>query len=317
MDLKIAIVIDNVLDDYKKRMLDGIKGALEKRYEVGVVPFNEDFMKNVRGYDLAFNMATGGGKDTRQIHATAVLDFLGIPYTTASAYTHAICMDKSVTKSILMKHGFGTANFIVVLPGEKPPKDHGLNYPLIVKLAREGSSKGLRKESVVHNYEELLEAVKWAQESFNEELVVEEFIDGVEITVGMLESEGGIEVLPIPEISFEKLPEGFERFQTDRVKNNPEYYKYLEYIFPARLPDDVMERIREDAKRIFRVLRLRDYGRIDMRVKDGEYYVLEVNSLPLLVPGYSDIPKAAAQAGMSYDEVIYRIVDSARRRYGI
>ncbi len=314
--MRVALVCDAELDEHKKEMLSSVKNALEKEYEVKVVPFDEDFMHRIKGFDIAFNMATSGGEDSRQVHVPAILDLMGVPYTAAPAMTHAICIDKAVTKSVLMSHGLGTARFFVVHPGERVPEDHSLDYPLIVKPLHEGSSKGLRKESVVKNLESLKNAVKWIHENFKEGALVEEFIEGTEVTVGLLEAEGDVRVLPLLEIDFSGLPEGVERFYSDRVKNQG-LDVYIKYHAPARLPEKMYRTVEEAAKRAFRILGLRDYARMDVRIKEDKYYILDVNSLPLLVPEYSDITKMAKAAGMSYDDLVLSIIRSARRRYGI
>lgn len=313
--MKIAIATDKILDENKKEMLNSVLKALSKEYETGVVKFDEDFMREIKKYDLVFNMSTSGGKDTRQLHVPAVLDLMGVPYTGAPASTHALCMDKSFTKAILEKHGISTAGFFVVHPSEEIP-DHDLKYPLIVKPIREGSSKGLRKDSVVSERESLERAVKWIHENFKEAALVEEFIDGKEVTIGLLEEENNLRVFPIIEIDFSNLPDGVEKFYSDRVKNQG-YDRYVTYHIPARLSKSMENTLREAAKRVFKVLGLRDYARMDVRIKNDNYYVLDVNSLPLLVPGYSDILKMAEADGLSYDDLVFKIVQSARRRYGI
>ncbi len=314
--MKVAVVVDEQLNEHKVRMRDAVVRAISKKYEVEVVPFDRNFLNKITGFDIAFNMATGGGRDSRQLHVPAVLDLMGIPYTTSSASTHAMCLDKSVTKAILIKHGIGTANFMVIHPGDGVPENHGLNYPLIVKPVREGSSKGLRKDSVVWTLEELKRAVDRIHRDFSESALVEEFIEGTEVTVGGLETRKGLRVFPVIEIDFSKLPEGVERFYSDRVKNG-EYESYVEYHIPARLSEEMVSVLSEVVRRVFRILDLRDYARMDIRIKNGRYYVLDVNSLPLLVPDYSDIIKMAKADGMDYDELILAILESAMRRYGL
>ena len=124
-----------------------------------------------------------------------------------------------------------------------------------------------------------------------------------------------LEVLPLLEIDFSHLPEGVERFYSDRVKNHIDHY--LRFHCPAHLPHSMVEKIENGCRKIFRLLELQDYARIDIRVKDGEYYVLEVNSLPLLVPVYSDITKMAKAAGYIYEGLILRILAYSFKRWGI
>ena len=315
--MRIALVVDEVLDKYKKKMIKAIQESLEGIYENEVVPFNEDFMKKIKEFDLAMNIATGGGKEARQLHVASVLDLMGIPYTGSPPLTHAFCIDKSVTKAIVKQYGIDTPEFFVVRPGEDVPKDHGLEYPLLVKLVRQGSSKGLRKESVANDYDELVKNVRWVHENFKEPALVEEFIDGTELTIAFVEDESGINVLPPMEIDFSRLPDGIERFFSDRVKNSGEFDEYIDYYVPARLSDEELEKVIEVSKRTFEVLGFRGYGRIDMRIKDGKYHILEVNSLPMLVPDYSNIPLIFEKTGKTYKDMILSIVNAAKKRFGI
>ena len=315
--MRIALVVDEVLDKYKKKMIKAIQESLDGIYENEVVPFNEDFMRKIKEYDLAMNIATGGGKEARQLHVASVLDLMGIPYTGSPPLTHAFCIDKSVTKAIVKQYGIDTPKFIVVRPGESVPEDHGLRYPLLVKLVRQGSSKGLRKESVANNYNELLESVKWVHEKFNEPALIEEYIDGMELTIAFVEDENGINILPPMEIDFSRLPDGIEKFFSDRVKNSGEFDEYIDYYVPARLDNEELEKVRKVSKRTFEVLGFRGYGRIDMRIKDGKYHILEVNSLPMLVPDYSNIPLIFEKTGKTYKDMILSIVNAAKRRFGI
>ena len=315
--MKIAIVVDEVLDKYKKMMIKAIQKSLESVHESEVVPFDENFMRKIKEFDLAMNIATGGGKEARQLHVASVLDLMGIPYTGSPPLTHAFCIDKSVTKAIVKQYGIDTPEFFVVRPEEDVSKDHGLKYPLIVKLVRQGSSKGLRKESVARNYDELVKNVRWVHENFKEPALVEEFIDGVELTIAFVEDESGLNVLPPMEIDFSRLPDGIERFFSDRVKNSGEFDEYIDYYVPARLSDEEIEKVKEVSKRTFKVLGFRGYGRIDMRIKNGKYHILEVNSLPMLVPDYSNIPMIFEKTGKTYKDMILSIVNAARRRFGI
>ncbi len=315
--MKIAIVVDKTLDKHKKKMLKAIQESLDGIHEHKVIPFDENFMKEIRKFDLAFNVATGGGKEARQLHVASVLDLIGIPYTGSPPITHALCIDKSVTKAIVKQEGLDTPNYFVVKPGEGVPREHGLKYPLIVKLSRQGSSRGLRKESIAHDYYELVRNVEWAFENYKEPVLVEEYIDGMELTIAFLEDENGTNVLPPMEIDFSRLPERIEKFFSDRVKNSGEYDQYIDYYVPARLEKAFLKGVEETSRKAFKVLELRGYGRIDMRIKNGRYYILEVNSLPMLVPDYSNIPMIVEKTGGTYKGMILTIVNAARRRFDL
>lgn len=310
---KIGVVHDKTLSKNKKKMVEVVKNALSKEFDVSLIPFDEDFMKNVKGVDFVFNLATSGGRDTRQVHVPAILDLMNIPYTGSSAFSHSLCLDKSVTKMVISHYGINTAKFFVVREGEEPPEKFSAKFPLIVKPVREGSALGLTKDSVVHDLDSLKREVKKIHEEFNEPALAEEFIDGVEVTLGIIGNGKNAMVLPLLEIDFSVLPDNLEKFYSYRVKN--ELDRDLKYYCPARLPEDIYIKVEEAGRRAFYALGLRDYARMDIRIKDGEYFILEVNSLPLLVPDYSDILKMAEKAGFSYDEFILKILKEAIKRY--
>lgn len=312
---RITIVHDAKLDQHKKEMLEAVEGVLKKHFEVDLLPFGEDFLTKIKNAEFVFNLSTAGGKDVRQIHVPAVLDLFAVPYTASSALTHALCIDKSVTKIVLKHHGIPTPAFFVVRPEESLEQfSADLHHPMIVKPAREGSAQGLWKDSVVRDVEELKKAVKRIHETFHEPALVEEFIEGREFTVGIIGNGDDLEVLPLLEIDFSQLPEGVERFYSYRVKNEIDHY--LRFHCPAELEPSLQEKIQNSCKEAFRVLGLRDYARMDVRVRGNKHYILEVNSLPLLVPVYSDITKMAEAAGYGYEGLIMKILGSAFKRYG-
>jgi len=312
---KITIAHDVELDGHKSEMLDAVENALKRHFEVERIPFDEDFFQKVKSAEFVFNLSTAGGRDSRQLHVPAVLDLLGIPYTASSALAHALCIDKSVTKVVLQHSGIPTPRFSVIKPGDRlEDTDIDVGYPAIVKPVREGSAQGLWKDSVVNDVEELKRAVKRIHDNFREPALVEEFVDGREFTVGLIGNGEDLEVLPILEIDFSHLPKGVERFYSYRVKNEIDHY--LRFHCPAELDPELERRIHRGCKAAFRVLELRDYARMDVRVRNGEYYILEVNSLPLLVPVYSDITKMAEAAGYGYEGLIMKILEASFKRYG-
>jgi D-alanine-D-alanine ligase len=157
--------------------------------------------------------------------------------------------------------------------------------------------------------------VKYIHEEFKQPALVEEFIDGTELSVGIIGNGDSLEVLPILEIDFSTLPEGLERFYSYNVKHN--YGEMTNYICPARISNNVKEKLEFYAKKLFRVLNLRDYARMDVRIRDDEIYFLEVNSAPQLVPVYSDITKMAKAAGYEYDDLILKILEISMERWGL
>jgi D-alanine-D-alanine ligase len=309
---KIGVVHDKFLDKNKSLMVDGVYNAISKKYEVKKIPFDEKFFENIKDIDFVFNLATSGGKEGRQIHVPAILDLLNIPYTGSTAFVHTICLDKFVTKVILSFYKISTPKFILIKENEDIPSNFSLNFPVIVKPVREGGALGLTKDSVVYNFEGVKKCVNRIHKEFNEPALVEEFIEGKEVTCGIIGNKDEIEVLPLLEIDFYSLPDDVEKFYSYKVKNEIENIKYY---CPARLEKDVEEKVKEGAIKAFEALGLRDYTRMDIRIKNGEYFILEVNSLPLLVPNYSDILKMAEKVGYSYDDFVLKILEIAIKRY--
>lgn len=309
---KIGVVHDKILDKNKSLMLEGVYNAISKKYVTIKIPFDENFFEKIKGVDFVFNLATGGGKEGRQIHVPAILDLLNIPYTGSSAFAHTICLDKFITKVILSFYGISTPKFILIKENEDFPLNFLLNFPVIVKPVREGGALGLTKDSVVYDLKGVKNCVNRIHKEFNEPALVEEFIEGKEVTCGIIGNKDEIEVLPLLEIDFYSLPDDVEKFYSYRVKNEIENIKYY---CPARLEKDVEEKVKEGAIKAFKALGLRDYTRMDIRIKNGEYFILEVNSLPLLVPNYSDILKMAEKVGYSYDDFILKILEIAIKRY--
>ncbi|HIP92759.1 MAG TPA: ATP-grasp domain-containing protein [Thermotoga sp.] len=313
--MRIGIACDKNLDEKKEKMVAAVAEAITRLYDVVVIPFDENFMRKVKEVDFVFNLSTAGGKDVRQLHVPAILDLLKVPYSSSSAFVHALCLDKKVTKIILTHYNLPTPKFFVVDVGESLPDNLNLNYPVIVKPVKEGSSAGLRKESVVYEPSRLEEAVRYIHEVFEEPALVEEFIDGTEVSLGIIGNDENLEVLPLLEVDFSNLPEGVEKFYSHRVKH--ELDEYLRYHCPARLPEKVEKGLKETGKKVFKILGLRDYARMDIRIRGDEYFFLEINSLPLLVPVFSDIIKMAEAAGYSYEDFILKLLRIAMQRYGM
>jgi len=301
--VKIAVVYDRSnLERSREVMVFSVYEALSKKYDVELLAFEDRFFERINRFDFVFNLSTA----SRQLHVPAVLELLKIPYTGSDPLAHAICIDKVKTKIILSQCGVPTAPFVAIEPNELVPQIDF--YPAIVKPSREGSAKGLSKDSVVNDYDSLRKKVQEIHQQFRETALVERFIDGREFSVGILENE----VLPILEIDFSSLPPELEKFYSHRVKH--EYGEQTRYICPAQIDRDLEKQIKDYALKTFKILGLRDYARIDLRVKDDQIYFLEVNSLPMLTPNYSDIIKMAQAAGYSYEELIYKILDSAKKR---
>jgi len=308
--MRITVVHDTTIDFHHEEMVRSVVSSLENSFEVDSRPFEIDAVSVLRGTDLVFNLTTAMGNTERQIHLPAVLDLLGVPFTGSGATANALCINKTLTKLIMKAYGISTPEFFSVRPGDIV--DNLPFSPAIVKPVKEGGAKGIWEDSVVVSVDEMQKAVSRIHERFGQPALVERFIEGREFTVGIV----GIEVLPIMEIDFSSLPDHLETFYSYRVKQF--HGDETNYICPAKISQKEESVVSEFSLKVFGALDLKDYCRIDLKVDDeGKIHFLEVNSLPLLVPDYSDIVKMAEARGWSYGDLINRIVASAISRYGI
>ena len=230
-----------------------------------------------------------------------VLEYLGLPYTGSGVLASALAMDKVASKRLFSYHGIPVPRYTIfrkegwTLPGETPLEE--LSYPLVVKPAAEGSTIGV---SIVKEEEDLEGALKEAYK-YGDTVLVEEFIEGREITVGIL----GEEPLPVIEI----IPEtGFYDY---RAKYTPGLTRYE---VPAKLPRETAIMVQDMALLAHRALGCRDVSMVDFRLaEDGTPYILEVNAIPGMTET-SLLPKAAAAAGISFEELVLRILESALKK---
>lgn len=250
-----------------------------------------------------------------EVFAAGLYELLRIPYTGAPPMTLGLCLDKEKTKIILSHHGIPTPKFEVF---EEPLNGYmkvNLNFPLIVKPIREDASAGIEKKSVVYEVKELEERIDFILKSFKQPALVEEFIDGREINVAILGNNPPI-VLPISEIDFSKLPEGYPKIVSYEAKwvPNTEYYEKTIPICPAPLEPELEEKVKEIALSCYRITGCRDYARVDMRIdKDGNPYVLEVNPNPDLSRN-AGFMRSASVYGFTPAETIVKIAEIALER---
>ena len=264
--------------------------------------------------DLVFNIAEGTHGAHREAQVPAILESLGVPCTGSNSVTLAIALDKAKTKQILASEGIPTPPW-QLFPTPTTPLNPRLEFPLIVKPNREGSSKGIWRESVVGDQAALRHQVARIYERYRQEVLVEEFIDGVELTVGVI----GQDALPILEINFAPCQSSGEFFYSWRMKEfqgNAAMGLAPTLHCPARLDAATTARVHEMALRAHRALGCRDVSRTDIRLRsDGTPFVLEINPLPGLSPFDSNFPIMTIAAGMSHQTLIQRIVALAMSRH--
>lgn len=266
------------------------------------------------GLDIVFNMCEGLKGESRESHVPAILEMLGIPYTGSGVLTLAITLDKPLTKKILAYHGIPTAKF-KVFQTEAEIDPTGLEFPLFVKPAHEGSSMGISPSSICRDQMELFREVKRLREAYKQPVLVEEYLPGREFTVGILGNKNPI-IFPVMEINFSVVPPEHGSVYSRQFK--VEWFEDQYYLCPAPVDPDLEKALKETALKTYKVLECRDLARIDLRLdKNGVPNVMEVNPLPGMAPGFSDYPRLAEKGGWSYQELVNGILACALRRYGL
>jgi D-alanine--D-alanine ligase len=266
--------------------------------------------------DMVFNIAEGTTSKFRESEVPAILDYLDIPYTGSDTFSLALTLNKAVTKKILKAENIPTPNFQLFTTGNEKLKN-SLKFPLIVKPNREGSAKGINKSNVVQNEAALFEKAKEIINVYKQEALAEEFIEGKELTVGILEN-GKTTILPVLEIDFSTCTKSGEYFYSWRMKEyqgDSELGLTPTFYCPARLDKETEKLVKQTALRTHHAVGCLDISRTDIRLsKDNIPYVLEINLLPGLNPKESNFPIMAYAAGMRYDDLIEAILLSAYQR---
>ncbi len=259
-----------------------------------------------RANGIVLNMALGIQGKCRYTHVPAILEVAGIPYTGSSPLGHTLAMDKVVAKQIFTSAGLPTPNYQVFSDPNQKVRD--LQYPLIVKPRGEAASFGLQ---IVHDAHSLREAVNHILMDYKQPALVEEFIEGREICVGILGNERP-EVFPVLELL---LGSDEDKIYTHESKFARSARKSAKKVCPAELPPETAAYIQKIAVRAFQVLNIDDFARVDFRLdRYNQPHILEVNSMASLNPSSSFV-HAARKAGYSYDRLIHRIVQVAYERY--
>jgi D-alanine-D-alanine ligase len=266
--------------------------------------------------DLIFNLTESyAGDDTKDMNIAAYLDLLGRAYTGAGPHSLYLAQDKALAKKIFAFHDIRTPYFATSYRG-KLDHSHDISFPLIVKPTSEDGSIGIDASSVVGSVKELMEKIHYIHEEFDAPALIEEYIEGREIYAAILGNESP-EALPMVELDLSKLPEGTPRIAGKEVKweTETEAYKVTKSAPVENLDEEIVKKLSDTAIAAYQALKLRDYGRIDMRLTEkGDVYVIEANPNPWLSTG-AEFVMAARKAGRSYNQLISEIVDLARGRY--
>ncbi|RWN24076.1 ATP-grasp domain-containing protein [Mesorhizobium sp.] len=247
---------------------------------------------------IVFNLAWGIQGECREAHVSAILEMAGVPYTGPSPLGHGLALDKVVTKRLIRDCGVPTPNFRVMRKGTESIR--GLRFPVVVKPRHEYASLGLQ---LLHEPNQLKQAVEAIVTQYAQEALVEEYIDGREITVALL-GNGELEVLPLVEYDF---GDGETRYLTREAPPMR--------VCPAQTAGKLATVLRDISVTTFLECHCRDYARVDLRIdRSGQPFVLEINNMPALGMHLSYVT-AARTAGYSFSGLINRILDVAYTRY--
>ena len=269
------------------------------------------------GADLVFNLTESfAGDDAKEMNVAAYLDLLDVPYTGAGPHANFLAQDKAVAKKMFAFHGIKTPFFATSYRG-RIEHAHNIEFPLIVKPILEDGSIGIDAGAVVNSIKELMERVEYIQDQFDSPALMEEFIEGREIYAGVLGSYERAQVLPLVELDLSKLPKGVPKIASYDVKfeEGTEAYRLTKSGIAEDLDEKTTSLLNETALAAYRAVKLRDYGRIDMRLSTkGEVYVIEANPNPWL-SSKQEFAMAAKKSGRTYTQLIGEIVDMAMSRH--
>ena len=326
--MKIAIITDESreslvpleearLEDHQKNITsESILRILSKKYECIRLSADDSIIENLKReeIDLVFNLCNGIRGNSKLAQIPALLEFAGIPYTGSAVLGHAIAINKIYSSTVFKSAKIPTPDFVSVYTMEDLT-DVEIEFPVIVKPSDEGSSRGIYQDSLVFNREDLLKKVEESLSIYNPPIMVNQFIEGREFSVGVFGNGEDVRILPIQEIDLSMLPDNLLKFYSFEIKS---YYKsHTKYHIPAILSDQELKDMEKVVLKAYNSLLLRDYARVDVILKDGIPYVLEINSLPGLMEKKSALYRMAEATELGYEGFINSIVDSAIKRYDL
>jgi D-alanine-D-alanine ligase len=320
-DLKMAFTgyynVDDALEEYDSpETVEILTTSIESRgHEVIKLGGGEEFIDNIRRetVDIVFNIAEGRGSyRSREAQIPAILEMLDIPYTGSDPQCLTICLDKPLTKKLVATDGVITPKCLLI-SGKREDDYSRLDYfpfPAIIKPAWEGSSKGVHLTSLVHNIEQAHEEVSKILENYQQPVMIEEFVNGDEVTVGIV-GNNPPRILGMMRI----LPKKRVEYFIYSVEVKRDYVNLTDYECPVNMPETTLAGLKSASLSVFKTLGCRDFSRIDFRVShDGTPYFIEINPLPGL-GSYSDLIIMAKMLRWTHEQVIGAVLDAALERY--
>jgi D-alanine-D-alanine ligase len=300
---------------------DVARGLIARGHEVRCLGFRDDIDQLVAGLraqpcDVVFNLSERfQGDSALDYTITSIMDMLGIAYTGASSEGLILARDKALTKKVLAYHGILIPHFMVCPMGQPIQRPSDLRFPLIVKPLNEDASVGIAQSSVVRDDDALNSRIVFIHEKIGTAAIVEEFIEGRELYVGVIGNERPRALPPI-EMVFKNEPNVEGRIATFKAKWSVKYRQSrgIENMVAVDLSKSLVQRLSDVAVRTYKAAGLRDYGRIDVRLAhDDAIYVVEANPNPYLADG-EDLAWAAEEAGYPYPDLLEKIAEMAIAR---
>lgn len=284
--------------------------------------------------DICFNICEGHFGDAREAQVPAILEMLRIPYTGSKVLTMALSLDKPMTKRVLAYHDLPSPAF-QTFERVNEPLEEDMTFPMFVKPAREGTGMGVSSKSIVNNEDELREQVAHMIERYKQTALVEHYIEGREVTVGLVGNligpvarrmpidegapriQAGVRFFPPMEVDLQPF-EDSDIVYSNRLK--VDLADKLNYLCPAPIDDDLIDELNWYTAAVFRVTGALDVSRVDFRLDKHDNwkpYILEINPLPGLSPGISDLVIEAQADGIDHAGLINLILETALYRYGM
>lgn len=309
----------------KREQPDGVVGQLEAALrELGHEPIPvavadrvPDILRDLgkAHADLVLNVCETFAEDYRmEVNVAALMEMGRAKFTGSGTAGLLLAQDKVLAKQLLAFHGVPTPAFASFDARTFETNGH-LRFPLIVKPARSDASIGIGQDSVVESWEQLFDRVRDIRDELQDDSLAEEFIEGREVYVGIVGPPGAPQILPVVELDFGKWRAGQPQVSDREVKFAPETEDSPRLVIAQDLPEGVRAQLERAALATFRALKLKDYARVDFRVsRTGQIYVLEANPNPYL-DREGELAMSAREAGLSYPQLIERILTSAAARY--
>ncbi len=301
-DTKIAVLCGGFSNEREVSLRSG-KNVYEALKRLGyinaeLIDINENTIKTIanKGFKAAYNALHGKYGEDGCIQG--MLELLGIEYTGCGVYSSAICMNKEYTKTVLRKFGLPLIKSVFVKKGEDVKAAvKGLTYPLMLKPVSEGSSIGMYK---VNKEDELEELYNKSLEC-KQDILIEEYVQGVSATVGVLDNNEKTFATEILELRPKKEWYDYEAKYTKGM---------TEFILPAALSENMTKVVKEMAVKAHKACNCSGVSRVDFLISDGIPYILEINTSPGMTDT-SDLPAQAAVMGITYDDLVLMILNNA------